>query len=371
MDEQSEIVRVLLVEDNPADARLIQEMLAEVEDLEFAVTNATRLSDGLERLAEGGIDLVLLDLSLPDAQGMATLQTVRSQASEVPVVVLTGLDDQETAAGAVEEGAQDYLVKARVNSDSLVRVIKYGVERNRILLELRQRKTELEASEKRFEDQRNTFASVLADTSDQFERKVQELSVVRRIAESLKYSRDVQKVFEVIIDTIIDETNAENCSLMLLDSEANELSVRAVRGQTDPASKFFQAAEATGRRFQVGEGIAGWVAQKGEPVSMPDIASGIVVPFYPELDGQGDPVPVTDLSEAPQFVIQSDPGRPIGSLLCLPLILDNEVIGVVNMSHPRPKAFGDEERNLITLITDQAAIALRNVQIFDTMRRTH
>ena len=93
------------MEDNPGDVRLIREMLAEAGRTPFEMECASRLSTGLERLVEGDIDVVLLDLGLPDSQGLETFVRVHSQAPEVPVVVLTDLDDEELAVQAVRKGA--------------------------------------------------------------------------------------------------------------------------------------------------------------------------------------------------------------------------------------------------------------------------
>lgn len=122
-------VKILLIEDNPGDARLIQEMLAEPGKADYELKNADRLSQGLERLLEGGIDVVVLDLGLPDSQGLETLGKVRAQASAMPIIVLTGLDDEVTAVEAVRQGAQDYLVKGDVDSKLLWRALRYSIER--------------------------------------------------------------------------------------------------------------------------------------------------------------------------------------------------------------------------------------------------
>ncbi len=127
----NETKKLLLVEDNPGDARLIQEMLAEVQGTPFKLTHVDYLSWGLEALSRGGIDLVLLDLVLPDSYGLETFVRVRSHAPEVPIVLLTGLDDETTAIRAVKEGAEDYLVKGNINSKELVRSIRYAIEQHR------------------------------------------------------------------------------------------------------------------------------------------------------------------------------------------------------------------------------------------------
>ncbi len=191
--------------------------------------------------------------------------------------------------------------------------------------------------------QREIFAKELTRTIQQFEEKVRELSVVRRIGDSLKYTREVRRVFELIIDTIIDETNAENCSLMLMNKETGELIIKAARGQTDPSVSYYDTQADTQRSFKVGEGIAGWVAEHRKPIS------------------------ISDISKDRRFVAFTKPAGSIRSILCLPLVIDNEVIGVVNMSHPHPNAFVAEDERLMTIVTGQVAIALNSVQIFDDL----
>ena len=215
--------------------------------------------------------------------------------------------------------------------------------------------------------QRDLYVKELHRTNQRFEEKVRELSVVRRIGETLKYTRDPSKVFEVIIDTIIGETNAEQCSLMLLNRKTNELAVRAARGQEDTAISFYHTGTGAQRTFKLGEGIAGWVAEQGEPIAIPNTTSGEVVRLFPELDANGKPVLLPDLPAVPEFVANA--GRSIGSMFCLPLVIDNEVVGVVNMSYPLPGAFSSEDSQLMTIITDQVAIALNNVQIFDYLQQ--
>lgn len=124
-------IRVLLIEDNPGDGRLIQEFLGEGKDVQFDLTLVDRLSTGLTRLQRGSVDIVLLDLLLPDSQGLETFRQVRAHAPDVPVVILSGVEDDAVAIQAVREGAQDYLVKGNVKAHSLVRVIRYTIERHR------------------------------------------------------------------------------------------------------------------------------------------------------------------------------------------------------------------------------------------------
>jgi signal transduction histidine kinase/DNA-binding response OmpR family regulator len=124
-------IRILLVEDNPGDVRLLQESLGEGDGAGFELEVVDRLSAGLERLAKGGIDLVLLDLGLSDCRGLETLVRARAAASYLPLIVLTTLDDEAVAVQAVQRGAQDYLVKGQIESRLLTRAIRYAIERKR------------------------------------------------------------------------------------------------------------------------------------------------------------------------------------------------------------------------------------------------
>lgn len=121
--------RILLIEDNPGDARLLREMLAEVPLARFELTRAERLSDALEKVGQQRFDVILSDLSLPDSRGLETFRAVSARAPGTPVVLLTSLNDQELAVQAVQEGAQDYLVKSQVTGDLLVRSLRYAIER--------------------------------------------------------------------------------------------------------------------------------------------------------------------------------------------------------------------------------------------------
>jgi len=129
-------LRLLLVEDNPGDARLIQEVLRETLTQEFHLEKVDRLSAAIEALSDAGNGyVVLLDLSLPDAHGLDTVRGVSEAAPTAPIIVLTGLDDETVALRTLQEGAQDYLVKGRLEGDLLVRAIRYARERKRLELE--------------------------------------------------------------------------------------------------------------------------------------------------------------------------------------------------------------------------------------------
>lgn len=125
-------IKVLLIEDNPGDARLIREALSDTENMKFELQWVDHLEMGIDLLNKDVFDVVLLDLSLPDSQGMETITDIREQAPIVPIVVLTGLDDEKVAINAVQHGAQDYLIKGQVNSSVIMRSMRYAIERHRL-----------------------------------------------------------------------------------------------------------------------------------------------------------------------------------------------------------------------------------------------
>jgi len=125
-------IRTLLIEDNPADARVIQEVLSESPETAFDLEWVDGLAKGLKELNAGLVDLVLLDLHLPESRGLDTFNATRACAPTVPIVVLTGLDDRELAQKLVRNGAQDYLVKGQVDNPALLRSMQYALIRHRL-----------------------------------------------------------------------------------------------------------------------------------------------------------------------------------------------------------------------------------------------
>lgn len=127
---------ILLIEDNPGDARLFREMLKEEYGEKLVLQHADRVQVGLEHFEKSNPAVILLDLHLPDSQGLDTFIKVHKHASRVPIVVLTGLNDKDLALQAVRNGAQDYLVKGEITTILLVRSLNYAIERHKLRNEL-------------------------------------------------------------------------------------------------------------------------------------------------------------------------------------------------------------------------------------------
>jgi diguanylate cyclase (GGDEF)-like protein/PAS domain S-box-containing protein len=136
-------LRVLAIEDSSDDARIVEIMLNKVRHPVFTVVNAQRLDEGLQLLREQVFDVVLLDLGLPDSEGISAVRDIRKVSQEVPLIILSGLDDEEVAVKTLLMDVQDYLIKGQLDSNLLVRSIRYARERKRAI-------RELQASESRF-----------------------------------------------------------------------------------------------------------------------------------------------------------------------------------------------------------------------------
>ena len=131
-------LRVLLVEDNPGDVRLLQEMFDETGSIKVELTHRGNVEEALSHLATNAPNVVLLDLDLPDAEGLGAVRKVHEYAPRIPLVVLTGRDDESLATGALQEGAQDYLIKGKIEPQALLRAIRYAIERQRMQVEIAQ-----------------------------------------------------------------------------------------------------------------------------------------------------------------------------------------------------------------------------------------
>jgi CheY-like chemotaxis protein len=128
-------LRILLVEDNPGDAVFLCKELSDAMDTPCQVIHVSRLSEALQELGKGKFDLILLDLGLPDSQGLETFGRLHTHSLDPPIVLLTCLDEAAVAVQAVARGAQDYLIKGRTSGPLLARSLRYAIERNRLVRE--------------------------------------------------------------------------------------------------------------------------------------------------------------------------------------------------------------------------------------------
>lgn len=164
-DRPSPKIKILLIEDNPGDQFLIQQMLNEAGEASFELVSVNKISAGLKQLHQENFDVVLLDLSLPDSHGFETIDRLNNQPIKLPVIVLTEYDDRTLPVKAVKKGIQDYLAKQDLNSNLLVRTIRYAIERHQLLAELDQKMKALQSGEARFRNiiEKNADGIIIVD----------------------------------------------------------------------------------------------------------------------------------------------------------------------------------------------------------------
>ncbi len=136
-------INILLIEDSDDDAFFLKRDLARALKVPYTLSRANDLAAGLEFLKSSEFNIVLLDLGLPDGSGLSTFNIVQKNAPDMPVIVLTGHDDDDLAVEAVQKGAQDYLVKGKVENGLLGRSIRYAIERQKLLTQLKQSRKEI------------------------------------------------------------------------------------------------------------------------------------------------------------------------------------------------------------------------------------
>jgi len=141
---ETKTITALLIEDNPDDAMLIRRYLAGSPSVTYSLMHVGRLADGLKIMNSIRFDVILLDLGLPDAPaGIKTFEKAYAQASQIPIIVLTGHDDDTIAIESVQKGAQDYIVKGQVTGSMLGRSIRYAIERRKLLVQLEHSASEI------------------------------------------------------------------------------------------------------------------------------------------------------------------------------------------------------------------------------------
>lgn len=200
---------------------------------------------------------------------------------------------------------------------------------------------DLQLEVERLQRERDAYADALAMSNMAFVDKVKEFSIIKRIAESIGWCVDKERICRELVDLIIDETTAENCSLWLVDSSRKNIVLSAVRGQENAEPRIFDTENPQTKRMEIGKGAAGYVAYHGSSLLIEDVA------------------------KSPYFVPIKNAVPAIQSLLCLPIKSRDRVLGVLNLSHPDIGAFSKENERVLALITDQAGIVFTNYFLFE------
>jgi signal transduction histidine kinase len=299
-------MRVLLVEDNEDDAILIREELSETN---IEIERAELLSTALSRLVEGGLDAVLLDLWLPDSRGLDTIGRVRSHAPGVPIVVLTGLNDEEAAVRAVEAGAQDYLIKGHVDGHSLFRSLRYAIQRHKAEESLKERNRELLA--------------------------------VRTISETILASLDLQPVLEKILDQAMLIGSFDLGNIRLLDASGETLEVVVARGYRDPQNVL-------GHRG---------ISRSLEFAQSSHFRESMFMQACIEEHVQASRGLRTFKKEGVESFVQ------------VPVRAEGEVLGIIQLANRTRRTFRREEVNLLETIGNQMGIAIQRTRLYEETKK--
>ena len=301
--------KLLLVEDNVGDAGLLREAIREASgtDCNFELVHVFRLADALRYLQETIFDLVLLDLSLPDAYGMETLLRVQDAAPTLPVVIMTGLNDEDLAVEAVRKGAQDYLAKGDVDSHMLVRAIRHAIERKRIDVQLQHQR--------------------------------QRQAVLHEVNLAITSTLDLHSVLDLFLEKVSQLLPNFAITVRMLNPESGDLEPLACRNVDESDWK-----KRVPPQRRTGPARAVMVARK--PVVIPDVMA--------------DP-------NHHDFMRHNG----LISYVGVPLVAQGEPLGVIGFYTRERREFAGEEVELLAMLAGQAAVALHNSQLYERLKTTN
>ena len=298
-------VVVLLIEDDPDDELLVRESLTETKGGKFIVEWAESLEKGLERLGGGGIDVVLLDLSLPDSSGAETFRQVYTQSPGLPIVVLTGLEDETLGAELVRAGGQDYLVKGQVNGTLLTRCINYAIERKK--------------------------------ADEVIRRMARENVVLAEIGRIMGSSLQIDEVYERFSQQVLKLIPFDNIAISLVDLEGGSLKDAYIFGVNVPGRQ-------QGRVNPLGGTYEEEVVRSKVGTIIQGLDSEELAERYPDL--------VAGLNSDLQ------------SYIAVPLISKDQVIGILQLRSVSTNAYTKRELQLLERIGTQIAGAIANSQLY-------
>jgi two-component system OmpR family sensor kinase len=294
------INKVLLVEDNPGDALLLRESLRELGGSSpFDLTQVGRLEEGLRSVRRETFDAILLDLSLPDACGVETVVRMQEAAPRLPIVVLTGLDDNAAALDAVRAGAQDYLVKGQIDGRLLVRALSYAIERKL--------------------------------TQEEIEQHLRRIMALKDINMALTATLELPAVLEILLAKVESLMPELSASIRLWDQERSSLDPVACHNLDETEWK----AETTRVEF--------------ERLFIDQVFSSKTLLVVNELQN--------DVRSRDGAFYRR---HGLNSYLCIPLLVEQQVLGVLSFYAKEEREFTSEKTEFLSALAGQASVAIRN-----------
>jgi len=303
-------IRVLVVEDTPGDNHLLmQQMLGQATPVPLELEFAGSLSRGLERLTEGETDVVLLDLSLPDSQGLDTFVKLHAQVPRVPIIVLTSFDDEALAARAVRKGAQDYLVKGRVDGNLLARAIRYAIERKRA-----------EETLQRYADEQAALYTVTSVAANLLER---------------------DELLSATLDAVVS----------LMDSDAGWVTLPGPTLDEPPS-------------VAVWRGVSKSFVEAEE--SIPLSTCPVCTQLLAGNDAQTEPVLIAECPRLPPDTLAN---MNLHSHVGIPMSAGDRVLGIMHVAWRAQHAYSETDRALLRTIGQHIGLALHNSQLYQAARQ--
>ncbi|MGE5816875.1 MAG: ATP-binding protein [Deltaproteobacteria bacterium] len=299
-------MRVLLVEDNEDDAILIREELSETN---IEIERAELLSTALDRVAGGGVDAVLLDLSLPDSCGLDTIERVLNKAPGVPIVVLTGFNDEEAAVEAVERGAQDYLIKGQVDGHLLARSLRYALQRHRAEEALKERN--------------------------------RELMILKEISEMILGFLDLEAVLEQILEEAMRLGSFDLGNIRLLDASGEMLEVAVARGYRDPKNILNHRSISRSLKFAQSSHFRELIFMQACIEEQVQASKGL----------------------------RTFKQEGVESFVQVPVRAEGEVLGIIQLASRTRRAFRRDEVDLLETIGNQMGIAIQRARLYEETKR--
>jgi signal transduction histidine kinase/DNA-binding response OmpR family regulator len=293
-------MRVLLVEDNPDDSLIIEDMLSTTG---VEIEHASNLSLALEKLTRNDFGLVLLDLSLPDARGPATIAVIRNQAPGIPIVVLSGLSDENAAIEAMQQGAQDYLIKGQVDAQLLWRSLRYALERHAVEERIYQRN--------------------------------RELLVLKHVSEAILGSLELKVVLDRILEEAMASGSFDLGNIRLIDPTDETLRVASFRGYRTPEHALAHRPLSTT--------VEGAKSRFGDRM-------------FERACFQEDVQTCEGLRTLKE--------EGIASMIKVPVRANHEVLGIIQLASRAPRTFKPSDVSLLETIGNQMGIAIQRAQLY-------
>jgi PAS domain S-box-containing protein len=414
-------IKVLVIEDNPGDARLIEEMLREADRFIDEIVVASRLSEGIEQIEANAFDAALVDLSLPDSTGIATCQRIAATFPDLPITVVTGHDDPSLALEALQSGAQDYVVKGKFSGSELSRTVRYAIERHRMLAHVQEQADEIETSERRLHTLLDSSVDgiIVIDQEDviRFANPAVETLFGKRaetlIGQAFGYpiapeggtELDLIRLdgTDIAVEMYVVQTTWEGSPAYLLTlrdvterkrAEAAEREQRTLVETLDNVAAMINSSleldevlglilDAVARIVPYdGANIMLFAEHSGEikqvrgRYARADIAQQLraaeldanKLPLLSQMMSTQQPLIIPDAQHYPGWVTM--PGVEwIESYMGAPIISRGETIGFINVDSATPDAYSETHAGWLRTLADQAAIAVDNARLYEASRR--